>query len=229
MAWTCYACAALRWRHNGRDSVSNDQGHYCLLTRLFRRRSKKTYKIRVTGLCAGNSPGTGEFPAQMASNAENVLIWWRHHGTAPISPACADDALRMCHTPVIPEHCYPYDRENDQAHIGVTDKVCHGNEVRNGNDRKNIWKNDDFHHKKVPTSGAENKNKVAFIWKYSLKLLQDLSVIENIPRIYETFGDMCFLGWPRPLETILLVFYACLFRQSSCFAREMPLKPDYMM
>ena len=34
------------------------------------RRSKKTSKLRVTGLCAGNSPGTGEFPAQMASNAE---------------------------------------------------------------------------------------------------------------------------------------------------------------
>ena len=28
----------------------------------------------------GNSPGTGEFPAQMASNAENVSIWRRHHG-----------------------------------------------------------------------------------------------------------------------------------------------------
>ena len=27
----------------------------------------------------GNSPGTGEFPAQMASNAENISIWWRHH------------------------------------------------------------------------------------------------------------------------------------------------------
>ena len=23
--------------------------------------------------------GPGEFPAQMASNAENVSIWWRHH------------------------------------------------------------------------------------------------------------------------------------------------------
>ena len=47
--------------------------------RLFRRRSKKTSKLRVTGLCAGNSPGTGEFAAQMASFAENVSIWWRHH------------------------------------------------------------------------------------------------------------------------------------------------------
>ena len=33
----------------------------------FRRRSKKTSKLGVTGLCAGNSPGTGEFPTQMAS------------------------------------------------------------------------------------------------------------------------------------------------------------------
>ena len=40
---------------------------------------RKTTKLRVTGLCEGNSPGTGEFPAQMASNAENVSIWWRHH------------------------------------------------------------------------------------------------------------------------------------------------------
>ena len=44
-----------------------------------RRRSKKTSKLRVTGLCEGNSPVTGEFPAQRASNAENVSIWWRHH------------------------------------------------------------------------------------------------------------------------------------------------------
>ena len=46
---------------------------------LFRRRSKKTSKLRVTGFCVGNSPGTGELPAQRASNAENVSIWWRHH------------------------------------------------------------------------------------------------------------------------------------------------------
>ena len=50
--------------------------------RLFNRRSKKTSKLRVTGLCAWNSPGTGEFPAQMTSNAESVSIWWRHHEPA---------------------------------------------------------------------------------------------------------------------------------------------------
>ena len=70
---------SLRWRHNDHAGVSNHQPHGCLLNRLFRRNSKKTSKLRVTGLCAGNSPGTGEFPAQMASYAENVSIWWRHH------------------------------------------------------------------------------------------------------------------------------------------------------
>ena len=51
-----------------------------------RRRSKKTSKLRVTGLCAGNSPVTGEFPAQRASNAENFRIWRRYHVNAfPIS------------------------------------------------------------------------------------------------------------------------------------------------
>ena len=70
---------SLRWRHNDHAVVSNHQPHGCLLNRLFRRKSKKTSKLRVTGFCVGNSPGTGEFPAQMASYAENVSIWWRHH------------------------------------------------------------------------------------------------------------------------------------------------------
>ena len=70
---------SLRWRHNGGDSVSNHQPRECLLNRLIRCRSKKTSQLRVTGLCVGNSPGTGEFPALMASSTENVSIWWRHH------------------------------------------------------------------------------------------------------------------------------------------------------
>ena len=35
---------------------------------------------RYWPLCVGYSPETGEFPAQMASNTENVSIWWRHRG-----------------------------------------------------------------------------------------------------------------------------------------------------
>ena len=69
----------LQWRHNKHDGVSNNRRPDCLINRLFRGRSKATSKLCVTGLCAGNSPVTGEFPAQRASNAENVSIWWRHH------------------------------------------------------------------------------------------------------------------------------------------------------
>ena len=52
----------LQWRHNERDGVSNHQPHDCLLNRLFGRRSKKTSKLCVTGLCAGNSPGPVNSP-----------------------------------------------------------------------------------------------------------------------------------------------------------------------
>ena len=69
----------LQWRHNEHDGVSNHKPHDCLLKRLSRRRSKKTSNVRVTGLCEGNSPGTGEFPAQRSIDAENVSIWWHHH------------------------------------------------------------------------------------------------------------------------------------------------------
>ena len=55
------------------ETVSNYQLHECLLNRLFRRRWKKTSKLRVTGLWEGNSPVTGEFPAQKASNAKKCF------------------------------------------------------------------------------------------------------------------------------------------------------------
>ena len=65
--WTQLLIQSLRWRHNGRDSVSNHQLHGCLLNRLFRRRSKKISKLHVTGLCIGHLRGE-------ASNAENIPI-----------------------------------------------------------------------------------------------------------------------------------------------------------
>ena len=79
--------SALHWRHNECNGISNHQPNDCLLNILFRCRSKKTTKLRVTGLWAGNSLVTGEFPAQRASNTENVSIWWRHHaqGTQVLS------------------------------------------------------------------------------------------------------------------------------------------------
>ena len=69
----------LQWCHNECDCISNHQPHDCLLNRLFRRRSRITSKLRVTGLWARNSPVAGEFPTQRSSNKENASIWWRHH------------------------------------------------------------------------------------------------------------------------------------------------------
>ena len=40
---------------------------------------KKPSKAPRRGFCAGSSPVSCEVPAQRASNAENVSIWWRHH------------------------------------------------------------------------------------------------------------------------------------------------------
>ena len=69
-----YVDSTLQWRHSEHDGVSNHRRLDCLFNRLFRRRSKKTTKLRVTGLCEGNSAVTGDFPAQRASNAENVSV-----------------------------------------------------------------------------------------------------------------------------------------------------------
>ena len=48
----------LQWRYNERDGVSNPHRLDCILNRL-----------------------TVDFPAQRASKAEKVSIWWRHHVT----------------------------------------------------------------------------------------------------------------------------------------------------
>ena len=55
----------LQWRHNGHDGLSNHQPNDCLLSRLYRCRPKKISTPGVTGLCAGNSPATSEFPHKL--------------------------------------------------------------------------------------------------------------------------------------------------------------------
>ena len=72
------ARVTLHWCDNERDGVLNQRCLDCLLSHLFKRSSKKTSKLRFTGLCEG-WPVTGEFPAQRADNVENASIWWRHH------------------------------------------------------------------------------------------------------------------------------------------------------
>ena len=45
----------------------------------FRAQIKENIKAPCHWPLCGEFTGTGEFPAQRASNAENVSIWWRHH------------------------------------------------------------------------------------------------------------------------------------------------------
>ena len=68
----------LHWRHNG-AMASQITSLTIVYSTVYSGVDKKTIMLRVTGLYAGNAPVTGKFPAQMASNSENVSIWWRHH------------------------------------------------------------------------------------------------------------------------------------------------------
>ena len=70
----------LQWRHNECDGVSNHRRLDCLPNRLLKRRSKKTSKLRVTGLCEGNPPVTSGFPHKGSVTRKKVSIWWRNHG-----------------------------------------------------------------------------------------------------------------------------------------------------
>ena len=86
---------SLQWRHNGRDSVFNHQPHDCLLNRYSDADKKNIKAQRHWPLC-GEFTGDRWIPAQMASNAENVSIWCRHHGfilTKMIRLVCRVDVL----------------------------------------------------------------------------------------------------------------------------------------
>ena len=87
VAWVCHVVdhvqAPLHWPHNDHDGVSNHQHHGYLLNRLFRRRSKNTSKLRVTGLCVGNSPRSvnsphkGSVTRKMFPFDDVTMRWWQ--------------------------------------------------------------------------------------------------------------------------------------------------------
>ena len=110
---------SLAWRHNEFDGVSYHQHLDYLLGRLSRRRSKKTSKLRITGLCEGNSLVTGEFPAQRASYAENVSIWWRHHAARKSKKQNIVQILSWENTPypAVTRLLLEYDREISGVHF----------------------------------------------------------------------------------------------------------------
>ena len=75
---------SLQWPHNERSGVSNHQRLHCLLNCWFRRRSKKTSKLRVTFV-------TGEFPAlrpvtRKMLPLDDVIMLWVTFCLHPLSP-----------------------------------------------------------------------------------------------------------------------------------------------
>ena len=80
----------------------------CSLSALDTPLVSKTSKLHVTGLCVGNSPVTSEFPAQRASNAENVSIWWRHHESSQAGSCLALCGGRVTRFPFVPLNVFVY-------------------------------------------------------------------------------------------------------------------------
>ena len=130
LAW-CQS-GTLQWRHYGHGDVSNHQPHYCLLNHLFRRISKKITKIRITGLCARNSPVTSEFPSQMASNAEKASIWWHHHVVGHYQKQYW--LWSLMHRCITRHHCF-----NMMCDLREhTDTFCKDFKINKNNDPENI-------------------------------------------------------------------------------------------
>ena len=75
----CSSLIVLQWRHNEGDGVSNRWCVDCLLSHLFRRRSKKTSKLRVSGICEGRPLICNE-PNQIwfaLGCSDNIRVCWR--------------------------------------------------------------------------------------------------------------------------------------------------------
>ena len=138
--WKRSKHTTLRWRHNGRDGVSNHQPHDGLLNPLFIRRSKKISKLCVTGLCVGNSsvnapqkwPVTRKmFPFHhdiMTDVDRSATSWflccrWVSHKEHSIYSVLSDKTQQyaMCYLVVTIFHAQPKDAH--QAKVSLTLEV----------------------------------------------------------------------------------------------------------
>ena len=73
---------SLQWHHNGRDIVSNHQPHHpTVYSTVYSDADQRKHQSSASLAFVReiHRGPTDEFPTEMASNAENVSIWWRHH------------------------------------------------------------------------------------------------------------------------------------------------------
>ena len=133
---------SLEWRHNERDGVSNHRRLDCLFKRLFRSRSKKISKLRVTGLCEGNSLVAGEFPHKGQVTREmfpfhDAIMWWHHRALMTLFTIALDSQLhgvQSCSCDKIDQAVQwgnaSYSRENS-AGIGLEFPLCIATKIVN--------------------------------------------------------------------------------------------------
>ena len=116
---------SLHWCHNDHDGVSNHQPQECLLNRLFRRRSKKASKLRVTGLCVGNSPGPVNSPhkgpvTRKMFPFDDVIMGPKYKKTALITFMICVISIHSYHKPPQLISCAVYSHVNWKlVHIGI--------------------------------------------------------------------------------------------------------------
>ena len=124
--------------------MSDHQRLDCLHNRLFRRRSNKTPKFRVTGFCEGNSPVASEFPAQRANNAVKVSIRRRHHGTCIMSLKIIRSKL-LPHIPGAKELTICHSANRVELYINfaiinfVSQRSCKGYDIYHQGPLSIIW------------------------------------------------------------------------------------------
>ena len=112
---------SLQWYHNECHGISNHWRLHCLLNCLFRRRSKKTSKLCITGLCEGNSLVTDEVPAKrpvtqkMFPFDDAFMIWYLWAGpTLALMMACYLSSVKPLPTPML-----TYCKQEHQAQTSV--------------------------------------------------------------------------------------------------------------
>ena len=94
----------LLWRHNERDGASKHRRLNCLLNRFFRRRSKKTSKLHITGFLWGESTGHRWIPltkCQLRGKCFHLMTSsWLPNSSPLLAPL-----IVVPTTPVVPATC----------------------------------------------------------------------------------------------------------------------------
>ena len=149
---------ALPWRHNERDGVSNHQPRDCLLNRLFRRRSKKTSKLRVTGLCGGNSsPHKGPVTRKMSPFDGIIITGDPLHSRAACTQPCNVNTHSRAHCSPGARLCEQWEHGcvNNGARLCASARLCRGSPVIMFNN---------CHGRRQPQGRAVVENSVSTHW-----------------------------------------------------------------